>query len=233
MKPLAARVAGIVRAPRVTFADLCTVSRSPWVDALALSTLLIFASLAALLSTSVGQIALVDQWERTAVAFGQPVDDALYLQFQELSTHWLAYSAGIAVLTGPLLVGVITGIVILGLRFAGQRPRATTVLSLVAHASLILGFRQLIAAPVNYVGESLASPTTFVQLLASVDETSPLARFLGVVDIFIVWWAVILAVGVATVAHRRVRPVALAFTGVYLAIALLLALAMAATGGTA
>jgi hypothetical protein len=38
---------------------------------------------------------------------------------------------------------------------------------------------------------------------------------------------------VASMANRPVRPLAITFTGVYVALALLLALVMAATGGTA
>ncbi len=234
MKPLAARVAGIVRAPRETLAELCTASVPPWLDVLTISTLITFVSLAALLATTVGQTGLIDQWERMASAFGRPVDDALYARLQDLSTHWLVYSAAVAVMTVPGLA-VASAVVILGaLRAIGQRQvRTATVLALVSHASVILALRQVVASPLNYLTETIASPTTLVHLMAGVDEASPLARFLGVIDVFVVWWVIVLAVGVASMAARRVRPLALTFTGVYVAIALLLALAMAATGGTA
>ncbi len=233
MKPLAARVAGIVRAPRVTVSELSTASSPPWLDALAVSTLLTFGSLAGLLATTVGQTALVDQWERTATAFGRPVDDAAYARLQDLSTHWAVYSAGVAVLAGPVLALAIAAGILLGLRAIGQRHvRGVTVLSVVSHASVIFALRQVVATPLNYLAETLASPTTLVQLMTGVDEASPLARFLGVVDLFVVWWVIVLAIGVASMTRQRVRPLALTFTGVYVAIALLLALAMAATGGT-
>lgn len=234
MKPLAARVAGIVRAPRVTVAELCGAPNPPWLDVLGVSTLVTFATLAVLLETTVGQTALLDQWERTVTAFGRPMNDALYARLQELSSHGVLYSAGVAILTGPVLAIAMTALIVVMLRTTGQRQvRVSTVLSLVSHASVLLALKQLIATPVNYLSETLTSPTTLVQLMAGLDETSPLARFLGVIDVFVIWWAVVLAIGVAFMAHRRVRPLALTFTGVYLAIALLLAFVMALTGGTA
>ncbi len=233
MKPLAARVAGIVRAPRVTVAELSAAPHPPWLDVLGVSTLLSFISLAGLLVTNIGQTALLDLWERTLTAFGRRVDDAAYARLQDLSTHGVLYSGGMAIMTGPTLALVATGLLLAVLRMAGQRARAITILSIVSHASVALALRQVVATPINYFSETLASPTTLVQLMAGLDETAPLARFLGIIDVFVVWWAVVLAVGVASVANRRARPLALAFTGVYVAIALLLALAMAAAGGTA
>jgi hypothetical protein len=234
VKPLAARVAGLVRVPRVTVAELTASTRPPWLDVLTLSTLVSALALAAFLATPVGQTALVDQWERTATAFGQPVDDAAYTRLQDLSAHWLLYSLGVALLTGPLLTAVIAGVLLGVVHVVGERKvAAATVLSIAAHANVIVALRQVVATPLNYLSESLASPTTFGRLLVGFDETSPLARFLGVLDVFVVWYAVVLAVGVAVLARRRVPPLALTFTGVYVFIALLLALAMAASGGTA
>lgn len=234
MTSLAARAAGMVRAPRATAAALLASTRPPWVDVLLLSTGVMFASIAALTATSVGQTALVDQWERTALAFGQPVNDAFYGRLQELSHNWLAYSLGTAVLMGPILTLIVTGILSMVLRALGQSTvSAWTTLSVVAHANVIVALRQLVAAPINYLGETLASPTTLGQFLAGFDEASPVARFLGALDLFVVWYAVVLAIGVAVMARRRIPSLVFTFTGAYVAIALLLALAMAATGGMA
>ena len=51
--------------PRATFE---AVARSPrWVGILALTFLVAAAAMAIVLSTEVGQLALLDQWERTAL----------------------------------------------------------------------------------------------------------------------------------------------------------------------
>ena len=93
--------------------------------------------------------------------------------------------------------------------------------------------RQVIATPVDYVRESIGSPTTLIQFFSMFDEASPVARFLGAIDLFVVWWIVVLAIGMSVLYRRSTRRLALVFTGAYVGLALLAALAMAVSGGTA
>ena len=65
------------------------------------------ASQALLFETEVGQVALVDQWERTTLGFGQPVDEARYAQFQSLSRNGPLYGVATALVAGPLLTLVL------------------------------------------------------------------------------------------------------------------------------
>ena len=227
-----ARAAGVIRSPRRTMA--LVVASPDWAGVLLLATVVIFVSSAALLSTETGRLALVDQWERTALAFGGTVDDARYARFEELSAHGIGYAALTAIMTGPVLA---TGMAIL-LSFVlnvtlREKTRFAVTLAIASYASVALALRQLIAAPLNYAYETLASPTTLIHVLPALDEANPLARFLGVIDVFIVWWILLLALGVASTGRRQVRPLALAFAGAYVAMAVLLAIAMALTGGTA
>jgi hypothetical protein len=204
------------------------------VDVLLLTTLVTFACSAVLLETGVGQLALLDQLERTAIAFGGSVSDAQYARMEELSTRGIAYAALSTLMSGPVLTVVLAAILLVVARGALKVSATfTQALAIVAHAGVVLALRQVVAAPLNYALETLASPTTLVRLAGSLDESSPIARFLGVVDLFVVWWIVVLAIGVAALARRPVRPLAFAFTGVYVVLALLLALVMALTGGVA
>jgi hypothetical protein len=107
------------------------------------------------------------------------------------------------------------------------------VVAITAYAGVILALRQVVAAPLDYARETLASPVAANLLFPTLDEASPLARFLGVIDLFIVWWACVLAIGVAVLYRRRARSLVLGFIGAYLALAALLALMMAVAGGTA
>ena len=107
------------------------------------------------------------------------------------------------------------------------------MLTVSTYAGVILALRQVIAAPVSFLRESTSSATTLGSLFSTADEASPVARFLGAVDVFVIWWAIVLAIGVSVLYHRRTRTVAVTFIGVYAALALLLAIAMAVTGGSA
>jgi hypothetical protein len=230
--PLMSRLAGVLRSPRATFAALARAPR--WADALAVTFVVSVACGAVLLETETGRLALVDQWERTAIAFGQPVDDARYASFMEASENGALYAVAAALASGPLLVfGVTTLLYLLFTRARGGTATYRQVLAVVAHAGIILALRQLVAAPLDYARETLASPMTLGLFFRTLDEGSPLARFFGVIDFFVLWWVFALGIGISVLYGRRPRPLMLGFAGTYVALAVVLALAMALTGGTA
>ena len=218
--------------PRAAFE---AVVQSPrWLGVLALTFVVSAGSTAAVLATEVGQLALIDQWERTASAFGRDLDDLEYAQLSNATDSWAEYALMTAVAGGPLLVLGVSAVLFLVFRSAA--PRTVTfqqVLAVVAHAGVILAMRQLIAAPVAYARETLANPLTLGMFFAPLDEASPLARFLGIVDLFVIWWVFVLAVGMSVLYRRPARPLAGVFVGAYLTLAIVLAAVMAATGGTA
>ena len=231
MSSLAARMYGVIHRPRATFTAILT---SPsWAPVLVATTTITFLCGIGFLRTDVGRQALVDQWERTATAFGQAVDDGGYARMEDTASSsnvQLLYAAATALGYGPVLVFAVSGLLFLILK---PRRSFVEVLTIASYSAVILALRQVIATPVDYVRESIASPTTLVQFFTMLDEASPVARFLGVIDLFVVWWIVVLAVGVSVLYRRPTRSLALAFTGAYVALALLAALAMAVSGGTA
>jgi hypothetical protein len=105
------------------------------------------------------------------------------------------------------------------------------VLAVVASASVILMLRHIVTAPLNYVRETMASPTTLAAVFTVVDQASLAARFFSLLDVFVLWWLFVLATGVAVLYRRRTRSVAVAFIGVYAAFALAMAGVIAALGG--
>jgi hypothetical protein len=187
-----------------------------------------------LMQTDRGRIALVDQWERTALAFGQEVGDKRYAELKALSAeHGSTYAALMALVSGPGLtlaasVGVFT---VFGVMMRGEGT-FRQVLAIAAHASVILALRQVVAAPLNYMRETLASPTTLGLFFPMLDEASLAARFVGAIDLFVVWWVVVLAIGVSLLYRRPARSTAFLFMGAYVGIAVLLAIVMAVSGGT-
>jgi len=230
-----ARVYGVIRRPRTTLAAI--VAAPAWAPVLIGTTIVTFICSAGFLRTQVGQQALVDQWERTALAFGQTVDDAQYSRMEETAGSGgfdLMYAAVTTLVSGPALALGLAALLCLVLnRTTGHRASYVQVLAVVCYAAVILALRQVIAAPIDYLRESIASPTTLVQFFTMLDEASPVARFLGVIDLFVIWWIVVLAIGMSVLYERSTRRLALVFAGAYVALAFLAALAMAVSGGTA
>lgn len=228
-KSFPARILGVLLAPRATFR---VVARTPsWLAVLLASCLVGAVSSAVVLETTVGRFALLDRWERTAVAFGQSIDDSRYEAMRRASEYGALYAAASAFATGPVLALVLSGLLFLSFRTPASATVAyTQVLAVVAHASVILALRQVVAAPLIYARETLASPLTLRPLFSGLDDTSLPARFASAIDLFVVWWIVVLALGMSVLYRRPARGLAVRFLGVYTAMGAILAAAMALLG---
>lgn len=229
---LAQRIAGVVFQPRRTFDGVVADPR--WRGVLLTSTLVAVLVSATVMSTAVGRQALVDEWERTAAAVGHEVDDAGYQQLETLSQYGAFYAATGAVVSGPVAAVIMAAL--LHARF-GRTGRArrpfTAALAITAHAGVILSLRQVIAAGLTYGRETTATALSIGSAFPGLDASSPLARALGFIDVFVLWWVLLLAIGAARLYQRRTRSMALAFMGVYLALAVLTAAAFAVAGASA
>jgi hypothetical protein len=210
------------------------VAASPrWVGLVAVLAVVTAASQALLFQTEVGRVALVDQWERTALAFGQPVDDARYAELQALSGQGPLYGVATALVGGPVLTVVLAAVIALVFRRGDRVVSFSQVLAVVAHASVILAIRLLVSAPVSYAREATGGATSLGLWFPALDAASFAGRFVGAIDVFVLWWVVLLAVGVGVLYGRQARSLAATFLGVYAGLALLVAVTMTALGGTA
>ena len=226
------RLIGVIRYPRTTFRAVALSPR--WVGLVMVLAVVTAASQALLFRTEVGQVALVDQWERTALAFGQPVDDARYAELQAFSGNGPLYGVATSLAGGPVLTLALAAAIALVFRPRGNRAVSfSQVLAVVAHASVILAIRQLVSVPVSYAREATGGATSLGLWFPAVDAASLAGRFVGALDVFVLWWVVLLAIGVGILYGRQARSLAAAFLGVYAGVALLLAVTMTALGGTA
>jgi hypothetical protein len=222
---LLARMTGIVIRPRRAFAAV--VARPGAAGVLAMLTAVSFAASAGFIATDVGRIALIDQWERTALAFGQRVDDARYAEMRELARYRVPYAAATAVARGPVAAVAIAAVLYVVFALRGGRATFGQVLAVVAYSGVILTLRDVVAAPVNYVRESLASPVSLVQFFGMVDEASPLARLFAMFDLFMLWWIVVLAIGLAVLYRAQARTIAATLLAAYVGVVATLAGIMA------
>ena len=218
------RIFGVLRRPRRTLQEVASHPR--WAPLLVTLTLVTAAAGAAVSATDVGQLALVDQWERTALAFGQAVDDMRYADLMAWSRLGPAVAAGNALLAGPGLALVVSLLVFVWLRRV-KTVSYSQVLAVVVHAGVVLAVGRVVAAPLVYARETTASATTVGAWFPSLDEASPAARFLGAIDLFTLWWAVVLGIGVAVLSGRRARTCAVWIVSVYVGLALVAAAVMA------
>jgi hypothetical protein len=226
------RMVGMVRGPRRTLRAVIAAPR--WADVLLASFAVAAASSAAVLMTNVGRLALLDQWERTILAFGGEVTDARYAAMLDASTQGaLYYALGTALVSGPLLAVAVSIVAWVMLRPQPDSPVAfRQLLAVAAHAGVILALRQLVAAPVVYARESLASPMTLASVVPGLDEASSVARFLGAFDVFVLWWVVVLTLGLSILYRRSAIRLAVVSMGLYGALAAVIAVMVALLGSS-
>ena len=223
------RLIGMVRSPRATLERVIQQPRS--VDLAVLVVAISAACTAGYLSTPVGQLAGLDQQVRQLESFGVAMTDDRYAQLRGLAPYRPAVSAATILVGWPLGWVALAWIV----RRLGDRMGATAsyaqVLAVVVHASAILAVRSLVALPINYVRESLGGATSLSLVMPSFGESTFPARLLGALDVFLLWWVALMAIGLGKLYGRPTVPIARWLLGVYTAVAVALALVQALRGG--
>jgi hypothetical protein len=101
--------------------------------------------------------------------------------------------------------------------------------SVVVHSAVIGSLQQIFTWPLNYFREFMTSPTTLAVFLPMLDEGTYLFRFLGVIELFLIWWIVVLSIGLSVLYKSKTRNIALGIFALYGIIALAVA---AFTGGS-
>src|SRR5689334_5339630 len=113
-KSFPARIVGVLVAPKSTFR---AIAHAPtWLGVLVATSLITAAVWTAVFQTPAGRFALLDRWESTAIAFGQPIDDTRYAAMEAASERGALFAIAGAFATGPLLVTVLSGLLVLALR---------------------------------------------------------------------------------------------------------------------
>jgi hypothetical protein len=229
-KSLPARIAGVLLAPRATYADIA--ARPRVVGALAFVVLVSMAATFTFLSTDVGQQAALDQQVRQIESFGRNVDDTQY-QRMELMLPYARYLAAVSQLVFLPIAGLIVG----GMAFAvfnaalGGDATFKQVYAVVVHSGVVMALQQLFVLPLAYARETMSSPTNLMVFLPLLDEDTFVARLLGSIDLFLIWWTVSLAIGLGVLYRKRTAPIATTLLVLYAAIGLIIAAIKTAASG--
>ncbi|MGE0039869.1 MAG: YIP1 family protein [Vicinamibacterales bacterium] len=224
------RLAGVFLRPRGVMTEL--VARPSWLGPWGLVLAVPVLCGALLLSTDLGRQALVDEQVRLTDAFGGTVDDAAYARLQAAPPYWVYLASGGRVLLNPVTtLAVAAGL--LGLaRMQGSGAGFDAALAVSVHATAVLALGQLVALPLDIVRESLSTPTTLAAVLPVGDDGTVTAAFFGALDVFGLWWMVVLAFGLSAMTGRGVGASVGRLAAVYAVVSGVLAAAMAALGGS-
>lgn len=229
-KSLPARFAGVLFAPRATYADVAAHPR--WLG-IFLTVFLITASAAtALLSTDVGRNAVIDQQISQSESYGRYLTQAQIDQLERMSSYYV-YGAPVI----QLFSFSIGGLLIAGIAFAvfnaamGGDATFKQVFAVVSHSGIVISLSQIFGLPLAYARENMSGATNLGVFAPFLDESSFPARVLGSVDLFILWWAVSLAIGLGVLYKKRTGPIATTLIVVYVAIGVIIAAIKSAVSG--
>jgi hypothetical protein len=225
-----ARFLGIVFSPGTAYAD---VARRPtFLATLALILAISMSGAFLFMSTEVGKTALVDQQVRQAESFGRTVNDEQYKRLEQMARFAPYVGAGAQLVTLPLAALVVAGIAFAVFNAAlGGDATFKQTYAVVIHSGIVIALQQLFVLPLDYARESLSSPTNLAVFLPFLDENTFVARMLGSIDLFLIWWSISLAIGLAVLYRKRTGPIAITLLGVYVVIALVIAAVKTALAG--
>jgi len=131
----------------------------------------------------------------------------------------------------PVMMLVLSGILFAVFNgFLGGGATFKQLFSVAVHAGAVSIIQQLFVFPLNYARESMSSATNLAVFLPMLDETSFLARMLGMIDLFIVWWVIVLAIGLSVLYRRKLTSIVMSFFIVYGVIAVAVAAFMGGGG---
>ena len=216
-KGLVSRIFGVLFSPRATYANVAAFPR--WFGALAVTCVVLGGGYYTLLSTDTGKQAALDQQTQMLESFGVKLNDQAYDRL-EAGIDRARYTTPIAQVIGvPLVMAIIAGI-LLGIFNAllGGDARFKQVYAILAHTTVFTALQTLFAIPLDFVRQSLSSPTTLLAVLPFIDEASFAGRLLGTIDLFQIWSTISLAIGLGVLYKRRTAPIAAGLFTVYFVI---------------
>jgi hypothetical protein len=229
-KPLPARLIGVLTSPLATFRAI--VAEPKWFGALTVTTLLIALFSALPMTTEAGRQATLDKQVSTMKSFGREVDDRMYDQMERGAAVLPYTTAGFTIVLSPIFALIIAGLLFVVFNAAmGGEASFKQVFSVVAHAGVVSALSAIFSGTINYFRGDVGSVANVGALLPMLPEKSFVGNLLGTIDVFLVWYVVVLAIGLAVLYRRRTQPIAVALLGVYAVIALGIALFKSRVGG--
>ena len=227
---LASRFVGILFSPTETYRAV--VAHPTWFGMVAVAAVVAAVGLYWFLSTEVGRQAAVDQAVSTMESFGRTVNDEAYAAIERQTRMARYINPVFALVMAPLMTAIVAGI-LLGVFNATLGGVATyrQVLAVVAHGAPVSVLQQLFSLPINYFRASASSPTNLSVFFPMLPEGGFLASFLGTIDLFLVWWVIVIAIGLAVLYRRQARRVATGLLAAYAVIGLAIAGVKLALGG--
>ncbi len=226
---LMARFWGVLTSPRATFADVAAHPR--WFGMMALVLIVTAVCMGGFFSTEVGQTAWLDKVVESAQQSGRNVPESQMAVMEKMAAYMGPIYAASTLLVAPLMWLAVTGILFVVFNAAlGGVSTFKQLFAVFVHSTAVTVIQQVLVTPLNYFRETVSSATNLAVFLPMLDEGSFLAKLLGTIDLFLIWWLILLAIGLGVLFKRKTGPIAAGLFVVYGVIAVIVA-AVSSRGG--
>ena len=165
----------------------------------------------AFFSTDVGRQATLDRQDRTIQSFGVRLNDAQYARMQQRMNSPLTRCSAASACSSPCRSWRRSSPASSRRLQRGDRRRRHVQAGLRRRrpfAACSRALQHALHLPLDYVRESLSSPTNLGVFLPFLDETRSRRGCSASIDLFYIWWIVNLAIGLGVLYKRRTAPIA-------------------------
>jgi hypothetical protein len=215
---LFARFVGVVTSPRKTFEEIVQAPR--FLGAMLLVAVVSGLAIGLFFSSEVGKGAFLDM-----MASRQQAPNPQATQAMEKMLPYMGAMYGVgALIWVPISTTIISGILI-GIFnvLMGGTANFRQMMAVVAHSQFVSVLGTLFVTPLNYARGTMTSTTNLAVFVPMLDENSFMVKFLGAIDLIMLWWLITLSIGLAALYRKKSSNVIIGFLSVYVIIALVIA----------
>jgi hypothetical protein len=227
---LVARFFGVITSPAETFRAVVANPQPLGMLVLVTAMAAVFATLP--MTSDAGRDAALSSQVEAMESFGLTINDAQYERMRQGMDVAPYTTFASVLLVSPLMTLLLAGVLYVAFTvMAGGSATFRQLFAVVAHASVITALQQAFTGPLNYARGAVTSATNLGVLLPMIDDRSFAGRALAMTDLFLIWWVLVLAIGLSVLYRRRTQPIALVLYGVYAVIVVGVAAVMSRLGG--
>jgi hypothetical protein len=222
---LAARMAGMLFSPHDTFRAI--VARPRWLGVMAITLAIGAACQYVIMSSPDLQEALIDQQIRVMNSRGGGASAQQIAGIERVIGLMPQIYVGATILLGPLFVAALAGIFVgIFTTLMGGQGTFKQMFAVLAYSGVVSMWSGIFSAVLvaSGVPPSGARPPganlgVFVPML---EENSFLLLMLQSIDLFLIWWLIVLAIGISVLYKRRPGGIATTLIGIYVVIAMII-----------
>jgi hypothetical protein len=140
----------------------------------------------------------------------------MYDQMERGAARLPYTTAAFTIVIAPIMAVIVAGLLFAVFNAAmGGEASFKQVFAVVVHAGVISAISAVFSGVINYLRGGVGSVANLGGLLPMLPEQSFIGHLLGTIDVFLIWYVVVLAIGLAVLYRRRTQTIAISLLGMY------------------